>query len=312
MRVMGQPVRFAANAQIDTGLRIGEPVHVSGLRNASGVVVATRVARAAEQSDVSAIGTIDRGGALRGLPLTAARTIPGAELLVRGRWSGGAVEVAQTVDNPTIPFAGRVSRAVVEGLIHERDATRVTIEGFTIELGAVSSDEAGDLAKGRRIRVHGRFDAPRHIRADRIELVHSEFDERRGGDQSGRDSDDDSDDESRSRHRIDTDDDGNVRIRTETRNETEREKIEREFNAAGEIERERIDLRIEGPAGELERRERIDVRDSDGVIERRERIEIFENGRRVERIERTDRIESPDKPERPEKIERPDRSGKDD
>jgi hypothetical protein len=40
LRVMGQPVRLAAGARVAEGLRPGEPVRVSGLRDAKGEVVA--------------------------------------------------------------------------------------------------------------------------------------------------------------------------------------------------------------------------------------------------------------------------------
>lgn len=325
MRVMGQPVRFAANAQIDTGLRIGDPVRVSGLRNASGEVVATRVERASVLAQASAIGAIDRNGALQGLPLAANRIAAGNELLVRGKWTGKALAVTQATPNPSIPFAGRVSQAVVEGLVHQRDATELLIGGFTVALDDTTQFDGGnvtDLDQNKRIRIKGTFESPRRIKASRIEIVRIDLDVRRhGGGQSGG-GDDDSDknkrEGSRSHSRIETDDDGKVEFRSETRSDDSREKVEREFDAAGEIERERIEIRTESPSGDIERRERIEVRESDGIIERQERIEIFENGRRVERIERTDRVETPDKPERPEKaerpekVERPDRSGKDD
>ena len=44
LRVMGQPVRLAPGARVAEGLRPGDPVKVSGLRDASGAVVASRIA----------------------------------------------------------------------------------------------------------------------------------------------------------------------------------------------------------------------------------------------------------------------------
>lgn len=72
MRVMGQPVRVAAGARVAPGLHIGEPVRVSGLRNAQGEVVASRVDRAPGLVQASAIGDIGKPGNLHGLALSKA------------------------------------------------------------------------------------------------------------------------------------------------------------------------------------------------------------------------------------------------
>jgi len=64
MRVMGQPVRLANGAQVALGLRAGDPVRVSGLRDARGEVVASRIDRAPGLKEASAIGPVDRSGYL--------------------------------------------------------------------------------------------------------------------------------------------------------------------------------------------------------------------------------------------------------
>lgn len=62
MRVMGQPVRLANGAQVAAGLRPGDPVRVSGLRDARGEVVASRIDRAPGLKEASAIGPVDQIG----------------------------------------------------------------------------------------------------------------------------------------------------------------------------------------------------------------------------------------------------------
>ncbi|MCA4079377.1 DUF5666 domain-containing protein, partial [Pseudomonas kurunegalensis] len=133
LRVMGQPVRLAAGARVAQGLRPGEPVRVSGLRDARGEVVATRIERAPGLREASAIGAIDRPGSLQGLQL-GTRVAPARELLVRGQWTGRQLEVAQTRPDPSLPFAGRVQQAVVEGLVQRAQARQLVVAGINVTL----------------------------------------------------------------------------------------------------------------------------------------------------------------------------------
>ncbi|WP_369958424.1 DUF5666 domain-containing protein [Pseudomonas benzenivorans] len=302
LRVMGQPVRVAAGARVAQGLRPGEAVRVSGLRNARGEVLASRIDRAANLTQVSAIGTAARGGDLHGLALSKPLAVSG-EVLVRGTWNGRQLEVVQTHRDPGMPFAGRVRHALVEGLVRGRQGDRIAFGGFTAQVDrgtAYLGGQAADLALDRRIRVTGEFGKGRDIRALRIEFSREQpaapghsgsgqhdpsatADEQQQGRSAERD-----DLESRERG-----DDGETRERLERRDDGET--------------RERIERREESASGELERIERIEVRDAPDRLETRERIEIFENGVRVERIERIERVERGDKPERVERVERVDR-----
>lgn len=314
MRVMGQPVRVAHNAQLSGTLQLGQMVRVSGLRNASGEVVATRVERAPDLIEASAIGTLDRGGALQGLTLEATQAVPGGEVLVRGQWSGATLNVARISPDPSVPFAGRVRQAIVEGLVHDRVGSQVMMSGFSVvfESGTEFADgRQNELDKNQRIRVHGVFTGTREVTASRIEFVRPDLGSN-GADHgktsgSGGDDSENKNEGRKADFRNKIDDDGGERQKIESRDDSSRLKIERELSADGEITRERIESRTEGRDGELERRERIDIRESNGVIETRERIEIFEGGERVQRIERIERVETPDKIERPEPIERLDK-----
>ncbi|WP_331251407.1 DUF5666 domain-containing protein [Metapseudomonas furukawaii] len=105
IRVMGQPVLVAVGARVPQDLRLGESVRVSGLRNAQGTVVASRIDRAPSLAQVSAIGAIVRTGELQGLSLSKP-LLPSAEVLVRGSWNGRQLTVAETRTDPGLPFAG--------------------------------------------------------------------------------------------------------------------------------------------------------------------------------------------------------------
>ncbi|MFC5695237.1 DUF5666 domain-containing protein [Pseudomonas sp. GCM10022186] len=297
LRVMGQPVHLAPDARVAAGLRIGEPVRVSGLRNARGEVVASRIDRAPDMAQASAIGAIERAGNLQGLTLSRPLA-PSGEVLVRGTWNGRQLDVVQSRPDPGLPFAGRVRNALVEGLVRAQKGDRIEFGGFTAHLDSGTSFAGGkpaDVAVGQRIRVSGVFDKGRAIRATRVEFFREQpaTSIRQGSghvDSSGSETE-------LQEQEHENDHEGSGRDETES--------IERRSDD-GET-RERIERTVESASGDLERRERIETRESDGRVETRERIEVFENGVRVERIERIERIERPDKADKPERVERVER-----
>lgn len=304
LRVMGQPVRIADGARVTAGLRVGDAVRVSGLRNAVGEVVASRIDRAPNLAQASAIGSIERPGELQGLALSNKRLAPNAEVLVRGNWNGSQLDVVQSRVDPGLPFEGRVRKVLVEGLVHKQQGDRVELGGFTVQLGQNTSfagGRASELAVDQRVRVAGVIGAGRSIRAERIEFVRDSpaGSNRQGSDHSGSGS---GSAESEQHQSGNSGSSGHDSVELERPESGER-------GDAGET-RERIEREVESATGELERRERIETRESADRVETRERIEIFENGVRVERIERIEKIERSDrvdKPDRVEKIERVER-----
>ncbi len=273
MRVMGQPVRLAPDARVAADLQPGEPVRVSGLRNADGEVVATRIDRAPGLAEASAIGAVTPAGDLQGLALRGAALGPGKEVLVRGRWSGDALQVERIETDPTVPFAGRVRRAVVEGLVHAREAGRITLGGFTVTLESGTRFDGGGsdtLGTGRRVRVSGEFTGAREVRADRVELVRIDADarpDRERGQGGGRS-------------------EGERALSAETGAD------DRSGRRDGHGERR-------GPDDRLEREERV------------ERAERPQRPDRVDKVERLDKVERPEKVERVERVERIERLEKD-
>ncbi len=172
LRVMGQPVRLAAGARVAEGLRPGEPVRVSGLRDAAGEVVASRIERAPGLSEASAIGAIDHPGSLQGLKL-GIPVAPAREMLVRGQWTGSQLEVAQTRPDPSLAFAGRGQTMVIEGLVQRTQARQLVVGGINVTLGqdtVVVGKQPASIALDQRVRVIGVFSATHELRASRVEL----------------------------------------------------------------------------------------------------------------------------------------------
>ena len=185
LEVMGQKVLLAAG--IDTSpIAVGESVKVSGLRDARGVVHATRVEPAGNLHQASAIGFVrNKGGvaSLDGLGIVGARGAAGTELLVRGTWDGKHLQVRERHVDPSLPFAGRVRDVVIEGLVHGRSGQRLQISGFVVVLPAAAARKNADpdagIAEGSRVRVIGRIESGRRINAERIETERG-----RGGEDS--------------------------------------------------------------------------------------------------------------------------------
>ncbi len=186
IRVMGQRVlvddstRLAGLSTL-ADLRPGMSLRVAGFRGPDDRILATRLEYAPDQADSSAIGVLTReGGDLRldGLPLRADAPLPGmaTEALLRGDWDGSRLLVRAAHARPSLPFAGRVERMVVEGLVLEGGdgggQSRLRISGFEVERSAATQvDVDGLLAAGHRVIVNGRLVDARHLVAERIQSI---------------------------------------------------------------------------------------------------------------------------------------------
>ena len=183
--VMGRTVRTTANTKLDGlvelgDLRPGSMVRVSGYKNARAEVVATRIQLAQGLREASAIGMVagDRRDrlALDGLPVSNVAVAPkfGGEAMVRGDWNGQELIAREIVLEPSLPFAGRVDRVVAEGLIAGAGAERLNVSGFEVDIreaGKISGGTPAELVEGRKVRITGKLEDGRHIKAERIELV---------------------------------------------------------------------------------------------------------------------------------------------
>ncbi|MBS4098938.1 MAG: hypothetical protein KGZ83_19110 [Sulfuricella sp.] len=202
VRVMGRTV-YAAAATLGglsrlADLQAGNWVQVSGYRNAQGEVVATRIDLVEKRPAASAIGVLNRdrenGVALDGLPVSGMAEIPSSdgEVLVRGAWNGKALVVERMQPDPSLPFAGQVERVVVEGLVLRAGDAHLRISGFDVRMEkntAISGGNRDELAEGRKVRITGRLESGRHLRAERIELGRVGSGERSTRQQSGQKTD---------------------------------------------------------------------------------------------------------------------------
>ncbi len=186
IHVMGQAVRLTADTQLagfdafDDSI-VGLPVRVSGYRNAEGQIVASRIEVARGLDEVSLIGPLgrnDRGVAtVGGQQVRSTTTLPadGTETLVRGTWDGSRFVVRSLATDPSLPFAGRVDRVVVEGLVvREPDTRKVGISGFDVGYTtgtALAGGRWSEAQEGRRVRIVGRLGPGRRLEAERVQLL---------------------------------------------------------------------------------------------------------------------------------------------
>lgn len=257
LEVMGQPVRVAPGAVNPDAraLPAGTPVRVSGLRDADGTVVATRVERDDGLQEHSAVGEA-RGGTLDGLAVRG-RPLPatGTEALVRGRWTGRELVARELVEHPSRPFADRADRLVIEARVR-RDDGRVRAGGFELrgDDGRVALDA---LASGERVRISGRRDGRDALRIERLERPGDAL-ERRG--RSGEDRAGARGEDSRSGSDEDRSGSSGPDDRSGSSGRDERGGRE-DRSGSSRDQRERIDR--SGSSGRSDRPERIDRPDTD-------------------------------------------------
>lgn len=288
LEVMGQPVRFVAglDRQGSEGFGPGTPVRVSGLRGADGTVVASRVERADDLPEHSAVGETHRNS-VDGLPIRG-RELPaeGTQTLVRGHWSGRDLVARELVVNPGRPFGDRAERLVIEARVRQDDG-RLRAGGFDLHLDdATRSDRADGLVAGELVRITGRPEGRNGLRADRIERPRRD-DARGGPGRRGGGADDGAEDDRRGRGRDDDRDDDRGSGRDD--------------RGSGRDDRE--DRSGRGGGSGSSGSDRPDRPDRSGSNSGRDD--------RPERLDRPERIDRIDRIERPERIET-DRSGRSD
>ncbi len=163
--VIGQTVRLAAATASD--FTVGSTVQVSGLRQADGVIAASRITAGAADvawlsgpvaspsaDEIAVAGTPVR--VTDGTVLSA-----GDEVRVTGRWDGSRL-VASGVDRlPSLPFDGRVSRLDIEGFAGAVQAGQLRVGGYVFD---VSPAATADLpAADARVRIEAVVDGHRAV-----------------------------------------------------------------------------------------------------------------------------------------------------
>jgi len=186
MEVMGQKVRLNEATRLEGigtthEFTVGMSLKVSGYRNAVNDIVASRIEFVQDMQRNSIIGVIERGSDgqyfIFGTPVKAEgiSLVAGSETLVKGTWNGQALDVIRAVPDPSLPFAGRANRMVVEGLVIAIPGEqRIVISGFDIDYSnntLFAGDKSEQLMPGHLVRVTGYVQSGRHLRADRIEIM---------------------------------------------------------------------------------------------------------------------------------------------
>ena len=323
LRVMGQAVRLAPGARVAEGLRAGEPVRVSGLRDAKGQVVASRIERAPGLKQASAIGAVDASGSLQGLKL-GSRVAPAREVLVRGQWTGRQLEVAQTRPDPSLPFAGRVHNVVIEGLVQRSQARQLMVAGIKVTLGqgtVIVGKPPAAWALDQRVRVSGVFSGKHELQATRIELPDERADNprregsRRGDEHGASDSAGSANSghggrdatdvrtERQDDHGVDDSSGGDRTERVDRSGKSEPVDTVQRPERSGSGNAERVEKL------ELEKVDKVEQVEKAGKPEKIERVEKVETPEKVDKVEQAERPEMPETLEKSGKVERPERSG---
>lgn len=182
LTVLGQTVRAnmagdkAAIESFNT-LTKGDMVSVSGLRQADGVIMATRVDQQSDDGRVIVRGIADavsetnlKIGGLD-VPLTKDMTVTpvkaGGRVFVSGRMINGAFVADVVVGAAPLPFGEGVKDVSIEAYAPKSDATPLTIEGITIDGAALP---AGATA-GDRLVITGRVSGANNVTAASIDKI---------------------------------------------------------------------------------------------------------------------------------------------
>jgi len=186
IEVLGQTVRVDAETRLGdpgnldfgglAGLRIGDAISVSGLYG-DGYVQASRIDRHSEDTAVSLSGPVSRiegetvfigNQRLQFADGRPAGLEVGRRARVVGVLSGSALRAYQTDVRPTTPFAGRVKRLSVEGLV-SRTRTGQTYRVGGLRVGRETVDDGAVV--GRRAIVSGEIDRNLSVRINRTRFI---------------------------------------------------------------------------------------------------------------------------------------------
>lgn len=200
LETLGQSVRAAYPDDL-ASLKSGDWVQISGLRSATGEILATRIAPVPPRSQAQLSGLVenaDSGGfRIQGARVDVRnlsaplRSAEGNEVSVRGQWDGGVLRAESLDVEPTRAQLGRVDRVVIEGLVHGVRGQEYSVGGRSLTLGTkvqVSGNQDRAFAVNQRVRVTGVVGTDQRVTVSRIE-VRSETDRRapgRSGKEDGR------------------------------------------------------------------------------------------------------------------------------
>ncbi|MES2013592.1 MAG: DUF5666 domain-containing protein [Pseudomonadota bacterium] len=288
LKVMGQSV--SANAGQLKGMQVGQWVNVSGLRNADGSVVASRIDQTNGQQIAQTVGNLTRKGnkvylggtVIEGLPKTAGNA--NTDALLTGVWNGKSLQVQDMKIGPVSGLLQKIQVFHLQGLASGSMAGgNLKLSGQQVGVTAqtkLSGNNANKSLAGKAIIVRGLIkDGKPSAQFIDLQPIKPEL---------------------KSRH-----DPKPALVRPKASAELNEKKptkvIEPQKSTSAETKNT-----VQGIKNDekLSKSKIIDTVDS---IETVEKIETVDRVEKVERIEKPEAVEKPEKIEKVEKIEKPEK-----
>ena len=172
IEVLGQTVSLEPNSlktPAPVSLRAGQWITVSGLRNAQGTIVASRVSPRVVGGRISVRGPVAARtttgftiGRLSVVAPAATRSVtPGRTILAVGALTSAGLRAARVEVAPSVPFDGQVSRMFIEGYVGRREGQKVNISGIQVSVSdgtAVLGKVDNQLTENDRVTIDAVLD----------------------------------------------------------------------------------------------------------------------------------------------------------
>ncbi|MEQ1488134.1 MAG: DUF5666 domain-containing protein [Methylotenera sp.] len=283
MKVMGQTV--AASATQLKGIQIGQWVEVSGLRNADGGVVASRIDQTSQQKNVRMVGNLTRRGNAVYLGGTKIEGLPKAvgnmdtDTHLTGAWNGKAIYVKDMTIGPVSDLLQKVETFHLQGLASDVTNGRLKLAGQPVTVTGATKIIGNDAKhlQGKAVVIRGQVKEGKPT-AQSIELRHFKT-ERKNQHESRLES-----------------------VHSKHSHDVEEKAVAKEHHSHESTKIESPDKLIE-----VEKSKKIDKADKAERVEKHERIEKVEKNERIEKVETVEKIERVELPERIDKVELPER-----
>lgn len=324
MQVMGSDVLLSPETRGQlNGLKVGESVRISGLRNQDGHILASRVDPGVPGEPASISGRISRGNGLQiqgvALEARAMPVLPDTPVVARGRWNGRALVAEEVRSSPAEAVLRASDHVVLEAIVQrvhangnfEADSRQVVV--------ADRRNNAGEpVQRGDRVIASGRLDAQGQLISEKVEVFHSAQDkrERKAAAEAAKDAEQELEETEKDAAKA-------AREAAEDAQDAQEKASERAEKIAEDAAKDRLDQQREASrfaekmqerADKIEKTERADKIDKPEKADKIEKAERPEKVEKPEKLEKPEKMEKPEKVERPEKIEKPERierSGKD-
>lgn len=167
--VMGQRVLVGGLAAVPS---VGATVRVSGLRDADGNIVASRVDSADAEAEHSVVGRV-RGGRIGALEIDTTELPDETDVLVRGHYAEGRLRAREIQRDPAREVGERARAISLETRAIETRGSRLTASGRPLAIDDDTRLVGGkreDVGRNRLVRLIGRVDSQGTLHAERLEL----------------------------------------------------------------------------------------------------------------------------------------------